>query len=516
MCAVDIGTGSARAGIVRADGQQLARESVPFELVEGPQARHRSFHFADIVDAVSGAVRSALRSAAVAPDAVVGLAVAATCSLVLRDRQARPLRPDEGEGDVLAWCDHRAGAEAMACSRSRHPLVARNGGGVSPEMQTPKLLWLKRQRPEQWQQLGLALDLGDALVLEFTGQASRSLCSLVTKWPYEAARGWSGDYLAELGLDDLPSRVGAHLPVQAPGELAGRLAATAARRLGLPAGLPVATALVDAFAGALGACALTGPGAAGNHLSLVTGTSNAILSLGRSPVRVAGFWGPYPEVIAPGHWVTEAGQSTAGALLDHLLALWTPLPDGRTVSHATVLERLRTLLADEGPALGQDIHLLPDFAGNRSPLADPQARGVIVGLPLERGLDVLCRVYWRAAVALALGLRQLLEHAGEVWSHPEIAVMGGLSREDLLAQLFADATGRRLIRSEEADPVIAGTTALALRAAGESRALVGIARGLVTTTRVFDPDPASRDWIARDYRIFQQLQAQQTLIRGLD
>ncbi len=380
----------------------------------------------------------------------------------------------------------------------------------------PKLLWIKRHRPRHWRRLGQALDLGDALATDATGVPRRSLCSVVAKWPYEEDAGWFGDYLDAIGLSDLLDRVDADLPVCTPGAVAGRLAPAVARSMGLATGIPVAIGLVDAFAGALGATGITEPNMAGNRLSLITGTSNVIMSVGSTRVSASGFWGPYRDVILPGAWVSEAGQSAAGALLDHLLALWGANDAAGGPSHAEVLERIAMLRASEGAGLAAEIHMLPDFAGNRAPFGDPDARGLITGLPLERGMDALCRVYWRGAVSLALGIRQLLAHAGTPWEGQALAILGGFSRTDCLVQLFADVTRRRIVRSESGDRVIAGTAALAFKAAGDRRDLASIAADLSGRTTVFEPDPSTAPQYDKDYRIFRALQRQREAISQVD
>ncbi|WP_367966559.1 FGGY-family carbohydrate kinase [Spiribacter onubensis] len=511
VCAVDVGTRSARAGVVQADGCELAREICAFPLLEGP-AQHRTYRFSDIRIAVRQAVSAAVDSAGVEPAAISGLALSATCSLVLRDAAGEPLSTDPGEGDVVAWCDHRAADEARDCSQSPHALVDRNGGFISPEMQTPKLLWIKRHRPVHWQRLGQALDLSDALAMDVTGVPVRSLCSMVAKWPYDGRSGWLVDYLRTIGLEDLPERVGFSIPIRLPGTVAGPLSGSAADAMSLSAGIPVAVGLVDAFAGALGATGMTSPNAAGNCLNLITGTSNVIMSVGSTRAGASGFWGPYRDVIMPGAWVSEAGQSAAGALLDHLLELWSPGGERGGPSHAEVLDRIDQLYASEGPHLAGDIHLLPDFAGNRAPFGDPSARGLITGLPLERGMDALCRVYWRGAVSLALGIRQLLEHGGMPWDGDELAMLGGFSRTRLLIQLFADVTGRRMVCGEAGDRVIDGTAALALKAAGDNRDLASIAAALIDRTAAFEPDPDASRLFDRDYKIFNTLQKQRDAI----
>ena len=153
--------------------------------------------------------------------------------------------------------------------------------------------------------------------------------------------------------------------------------------------------MIDAHAGALGAL---GAELAGDRLdrrvAMIAGTSTCQMALSREPRFVPGVWGPYFGAVAPGLWLNEGGQSATGALLDHLLD-WTA--EGRALgrrAHDVVLDRIKELRAQEGAAFAHDLHVLPDFHGNRSPLADPRARGVISGLALDGSLDALARLYY--------------------------------------------------------------------------------------------------------------------------
>ena len=106
--------------------------------------------------------------------------------------------------------------------------------------------------------------------------------------------------------------------------------------------------------------------------------------------------------------------------------------------------------------------MLPDFHGNRSPHADPHALGVISGLPLDASFDALCRLYWRSGVAIALGLRAILEqlraHGAAI---DTLHVTGGHTRNPLLMELYADATGCRVVEPAAPDAVLLGTAMVA-------------------------------------------------------
>ena len=162
-----------------------------------------------------------------------------------------------------------------------------------------------------------------------------------------------------------------------------------------------------------------------------------------APRMTPGVWGPYLGAALPGLWLNEGGQSASGALLDHILRLHGLDPTPAT--HARVIARVTELRAAT-PDLAPRLHVLPDFHGNRSPLADPHALGVISGLPLDSSFDALARLYWRTCVALALGLRAILERLNQHgYAIDTLHVTGGHTRNPLLMELYADATRCRTV-----------------------------------------------------------------------
>ena len=102
--------------------------------------------------------------------------------------------------------------------------------------------------------------------------------------------------------------------------------------------------------------------------------------------------------------------------------------------------------------------MLPDFHGNRSPLADPHALGVISGLTLDASFDSLCRLYWRTASRIALGVRHILEtlNAGG-FVIDTLHVTGGHTQNPLLMELYADATGCTVVEPLADEAVLLGT-----------------------------------------------------------
>ena len=518
---VDVGTTSARAGVHDARGRLLGRGQHPIRL-HRPSPDHAEHGSADIWRAVGQAVRTALAAAAAPPRAVRGISFDATCSLVVLDRDGQPVSVSatgEPGWDTIVWLDHRAVAEAEECTASRHRVLDFVGGVMSPEMQTPKLMWLKRNEPESWARAGLFLDLADFLTFRACGSTARSVCTLTCKWTYLAHEtpGWQRDFFAAMGVADLLERGGLPATAAPIATDLGPLLPEAAEALGLTTACRVGTGLIDAHAGALGVLgglAQTEPEGLDRHLGLIAGTSTCHMVLSAEPRAVPGVWGPYLGAVLPGFWLNEGGQSATGALLDHVLALHAAGGTPDAALHARVVARVDELRDAEGADFAAGLHVLPDFHGNRSPLADPHARGVISGLTLDRSFDGLCRLYYRTAVAIVLGTRHILDALNAKGHRIDtLHLTGGHVKNPLLVGLYADATGRRLVLPATEDAVLLGTAMVAAAAAGLHPDLPAACAAMAPAGNERLPDPAATAGFERDHRAFLLMHEQR---RALD
>lgn len=518
VAAVDVGTGSARAGVFDAAGRMLGRAEAPIAMRE--PARDRAEQDGeDIWRAVGTALRAARSEAAAAPEAVAGVGFDATCSLVLRDAAGRPLAVsgDAGEGwDTLLWLDHRARAEAAECTATGHAVLGAVGGVMSPEMQIPKLMWLKRARPEAWARLGLAFDLADFLTWKASGSTARSTCTLACKWGWlgHAPPGWRPDFLAAVGLDDLVARAGLPDAAAPVGADLGPLTAAAAAHLGLTPRARVAAGLIDAHAGALGVLGGLPPQTRARRAALVAGTSNCLMAITAAPLASPGLWGPVRDAALPGLWLTEGGQSAAGALLDHVCRIGGGAPD--PALHARISARIAELRSVEGWDLAAELHVLPDLRGNRSPHADPAALGAISGLGLDASFDGLCRLYWRAAVGVALGLRDVAEAMRDAGAPIErVHATGGHVRNPMLLALYATAVEAPIEAHDRADAVLLGAAIAAAAAAGLHPGLTAAAAAMRTSGREILPDPSGRPRLARDALVLAEMRRHRAALRAL-
>ncbi|MGW9229522.1 FGGY-family carbohydrate kinase [Pseudorhizobium sp. NPDC055634] len=508
VVAVDIGTTSARAGVFDAEGRLLARATYPI-VMRRPLDNHAEHDSEDIWRAACLAVRAAMTEANLAADRVAALGFDATCSLVARDRDGRQLTVSttgEDRFDTIVWLDHRAIAEAEELSATGHAVLDYSGGSLSPEMEMPKLLWLKRHLPRSWERAGYFFDLADFMTWRATGSPARSRCTLTAKWNFLAHRdeGWQQDFLALAGLEDLIERGGLPTDTVPAGSVVGQLSPVAAGELGLDTGCRVTSGLIDAYAGAFGVLGGVEEGAAlDRSVALIGGTSSCIVSFAAEAKPGQSIWGPYYEALLPGRWLVEGGQSATGALLDHVVRMHAAGGEPDRDIHARIAARVQELRAEQGGDFAGDLHVLPDFHGNRSPLADPHVKGVISGLTLDTSFDGLCRLYWRSCVAIVLGIRHILEAMEQYgYRFETLHVTGGHAHNPLLLELYADVTGRKVIVPQTQDAVLLGTAMTAAAGGGLHPDLATAGRAMAAAERDYFPDAGRAGAYDRDYRRF--------------
>ncbi|MCE6951320.1 FGGY-family carbohydrate kinase [Cereibacter sphaeroides] len=501
LLGIDVGTGSARAGLFDLTGRMVASAKCDIGLWrEAGHIVEQSGN--EIWRAVCTATRGALAEARLAPEAVAGIGFDATCSLVVVGEGGAPLPvgpSEDPERNIIVWMDHRAVDQAERVNAMGHPVLRYVGGRISPEMETPKLLWLREHRPAIFDAAWQFFDLADYLGWRATGDLARSTCTVTCKWTYLAhERRWDPDYFRQVGLgvlaDEEFSRIGAR--VVEPGTPLGTgLTPQAAADLGLVTGTPVGAGLIDAHAGGIGT--VGAEGTPERDLAYVFGTSSCTMTTTREPVFVPGVWGPYQSAMVPGMWLNEGGQSAAGAAIEQLLsfhpaaaeaaqaarAAGQPLPVFLATQAAEGLESLSHVVTR---AAG--LHVVPEFLGNRAPFADPHARAVIAGLGIERDLESLVALYVAGICGIAHGLRQIIETQEKAGAGIErIAISGGAGQLDVVRQLIADVTGKPVVASAEAEPVLLGSAILGAVAAGLAPDMRVAMQRMSRTAQVYEP-----------------------------
>jgi FGGY-family pentulose kinase len=531
---VDVGTGSVRAAIFDASGVRLGMGVHPIG-IHRPEQDFAEQSSDEIWAGAGVAIRAALSEASLAPAAIAGIGFDATCSLVLLDADDRPVSVSpsgRGEHNVIVWMDHRAIAQAERINARKHAVLAYVGGTISPEMQTPKLLWLKEQLPAAFTRAARFLDLPDFMTYRATGSDVRSLCSTVCKWTYLGKeKRWDPGYFEAIGLSELVRegfrRIGTQ--VRPLGERVGELAGEPAHELGLIPGIPVGVSIIDAHAGGLGLLGVPLSGAAidfDTRLALIGGTSSCHMAVSPEPRFIEGIWGPYHSAMVPDMWLTEGGQSATGALIDHVLqshARYTELREQAATRGCSVQALLNDCLAELSraapfpAALTRELHVYPDFHGNRSPRADASLRGMISGLRLGDSTQSLALLYYATVQAIAHGTRHIIDALNaRGYRIDTLVACGGDTKNPLFVREHADISACTVVMPREPEAVLLGAAMLGAVAAGGYPSLTAAMSAMNSADQIIEPAAGETyAYHARKHQVFLRMHEDQLAYRNL-
>ncbi|KAI3341549.1 Nup93/Nic96-domain-containing protein [Ustulina deusta] len=482
---IDVGTGSARACLIDSSGDIKALASEAIKLWQ-PQTGYYEQSTTDIWHCICHCVQRVVHQSGVDSSLIKGIGFDATCSLAVfahdTDEPVTVTGPDfENDGNdrnVILWLDHRPVEETEKINATGHNLLRYVGGKMSIEMEIPKVLWLKNNMPAELFDRCKFYDLADALTHLATGNETRSFCSTVCKQGYVpvgvdgSVKGWQEDFYHTIGLSDLVEdnfkRMGGVDGVNgkymSAGELVGTLSENASKQLGLPVGIAVGSGVIDAYAGWIGTVGAkvdtqyghadeTHPAndlaQASTRLAAVAGTSTCHLALSEKPVFVNGVWGPYRDVLLPGFWLAEGGQSATGELLRHVIETHPahkdviPLAEAMHMNVYDYMNAHLRELAEKAAAptvsyLGRHFFFYGDLWGNRSPIADPNMKGAVIGLSPDSSVDGLALYYYATMEFIALQTRQIVEAMNKEGHNIQTIFMSGSQcQNDMLMDLIA-------------------------------------------------------------------------------
>jgi xylulokinase len=409
---VDIGTSSSKAVLVGLDGDLLAT-AVRQHAVDRPGPGMVEMAAEVWWDELVSLTRELLADDAVDVRAV-GTSGMGPCVLLTDDRD-RPLRPA-----ILYGVDTRAVVQIRRLERELGvaDVLERCGSALTSQAAGPKIAWVADEEPDVMARARRFYMPSSWLVRRLTGEYvldhhSASQCTPL----YDVdAQDWYQPWAAQIAAAiDLP-------PLRWPGEVAGAVTVEAAAETGLPAGTPVVTGTIDAWAEAL---SVGGQGV--GDLMLMYGTTMFLIHTVPRKLTSATLWGTVGAL--PGTRNLAGGMATSGAITAWLRELF---------AGADYPELIR-LARDSGPGAG-GLLMLPYFAGERTPVLDPDARGVIAGLTLSHTRGDLYRA---ALESTGFGVRHNIEAVeaagGDI---RRVVAVGGGTQGDLWTQVVSDIIGR--------------------------------------------------------------------------
>ncbi|MGW4132628.1 ribulokinase [Amycolatopsis japonica] len=479
---VDFGTLSGRAVVVRVrDGAELGSAVSEYRHGVIDRILPRTGHGlppdwalqvpSDYVDVLRAAVPEAVRAAGADPADVIGIGTDFTaCTMVPTTADGTPLcELPEFAGDphayVKLWRHHSAQPQAdriNALARKRgESWLPRYGGLISSEWEFAKALEVYEEAPEVYARMRHWVELADWIVWQLTGTYVRNACTAGYKGILQDGRYPSSEFLEELasGFGSFVDDKLVH-PLGALGAKAGSLSAQGAEWTGLPEGIAVAVGNVDAHVTAPAVQAVE-PG----QMVAIMGTSTCHVMNGAELREVPGMCGVVDGGIVSGKWGYEAGQSGVGDIFAWFVEHGTPasyVDDAREAGIS--VHELLTRLASMQEIGEHGLVALDWHSGNRSVLVDHELSGVVVGQTLATRPEDTYRALLEATAFGTRTIIETFERAGVPVT--ELIVAGGLVKNPLLMQIYADVTNLPLSVAGSAQSPALGSAIHAAVAAG--------------------------------------------------
>ncbi len=490
LLGIDIGTSSSKGALVALDGRIVARHSIAhgFDMPRPGWAEQDA-------DAVwwrefCQISRALIAKSGVDSARIAGVACSAIAPTMLPlDEHYRPLRPA-----ILYGIDTRAIDEIAELNAlmGEDAIFARASQALSAQSVGPKVLWYRKNQPALFKKTHKILTAASYLVFRLTGRfvVDNYVAPYFTPFFDVKALAWHAPWVEQVcPLEWLPR-------TRWSIERAGRVTAKAAAETGLPAGAPVAVGTADALAEAVAAGAMS----AGDMMVMYGTTLFMIQTTSRfRPHR--DLWASVH--LRPGAAILAGGLATSGALLtwfrDQLGA------EERGIAKASGLNAFALLSehAAGAPPGSAGLITLPFFSGERTPINDPQARGMFFGLSLSHSR---AHLYRSCLEGIAYGLRHNMEAMADIDATPRrLIAIGGGAQDRLWTQICSDVTGlsqdlpRRTIGAAYGDAYIAGM------AAGLFDDWRVLTEEWIEIERRIEPDPAAKATYDRLYPIYRAL-----------
>lgn len=505
---VDFGTLSGRAVVVRIDdGHELASaehayshgvitEALPGSDVRLPPQWALQVP-SDYVNVLRTAVPQAIAWAGIDPADVIGIGTDFTaCTMIPVLRDGTPLCElprfaDRPHSYAKLWRHHSPQPQAdrinaVAAERGE-PWLSRYGGLISSEWEFAKGLEILEQDPQIYDEMDHFVEAADWIVWQLSGEYVRNACSAGYKGIRQDGAYPSQDFLAAL-QPEFAGFVSEKLD-QAIGELgdrAGFLTARAAEWTGLPEGIPVAVGNVDAHVTVAAADALES-----GQLVAIMGTSTCHVVNSEVLRDVRGMCGVVDGGILRGRWGYEAGQSGVGDIFAWFVNNCVPESYQLAARDADLsLHEYLTELAAHQRVGEHGLIALDWHSGNRSVLVDHELSGVMVG----QTLATTCVDMYRALLeATAFGTRMIVEtFVDSGVPVTEFVVAGGLLKNRLLMQIYADVLNLPLSTVPSTQAPALGSAIHAATAAGVFSDVSAAAKQMGNKTRgAYTPIPAN-------------------------
>jgi xylulokinase len=479
---IDIGTFESKGVIVDGDGRVVASASRSHKMLV-PQpgwAEHRPKQ--DWWGDFTYICKKMLAESRIAPNSIRAVAASAIGPCML---------PVDEKGEALSnaalyGVDTRAAAEIeeLDSAIGRERILNRCGNALTSQSVGPKILWLKKNRPDIFRKAAKIVTSTTYLVQKLTGECVIDHYSAANFSPLYLIdrQGWSSELTSDIiEIERLPKVMWAT-------DVAGHVTAAAARATGLAKGTPVTVGTIDAAAEAVSVGVVN----AGDMMVMYGSTIFTIL-LSRNRIEDARLW--YAPWLFPNVHASMAGLATSGTLTH-----WFRDVTARELEKDKAFASLAKEAEASSPG-ANGLVMLPYFSGERTPIHDALAKGMIFGLNLTHGRGDLYRALLEG---IAYGTNHIVDTYREIGNVPKkLLAVGGGTKNRVWLQATSDVSGMAQTVCEKTIGASYGDAFLAALAVGD------VARRDITRwnpeERRIAPDRKNRATYQNQYRVFRQL-----------
>ncbi|MDY7010013.1 MAG: xylulokinase [Planctomycetota bacterium] len=476
---IDVGTSGTKALIMDAGGRVLAT-ATGSHTVSAPRPSWSEQNPHQWWSATVNAVRAAVAAAKIDGSQIAGIGLSGQMhGLVCLDDSGKALRP------AIIWNDQRTAEQAEQIERTaggKAALVGLVGNVAMTSFTLTKLMWVRRNEPRIYKRIRHILLPKDYIRLRMTGEYAGDVSDMSgTLMLDQRRRDWSKKILKLFAIDQniLP-------PVYESHEISGEVTRLASLRLGIPAGVPVVAGAGDQPAGAVG-CGVVKAGL----VSAAMGTSGVVLT--HSPRYItdpAGGVQTFCSAVAGEYCIFGCILSAGGSVQ------WL----GETLGDSYKSfdrQAARVRAGCDG------LFFLPYLTGERTPHADPLARGGWIGITARTTRGQLIRSVMEGATFAMNDALTILRARGV--RPRQIRLSGGGARSALWRQMQADIYGSTCVTVRTEEGPAYGAAILAAVGAGKYNSVPQACRTIVKTTQTIKPDPETRRAYARYYRQYRRM-----------
>lgn len=488
LLGIDIGTSACKVAVFGREGQVIASQSGDYP-VYYPQEGWAEQNPEEWWEAVCGAIRRALEKGGIQPEEIAGVGI---------DGQSWSAIALDKEGNVLTntpiWMDTRA---QSICDRLNEEIGADAifevaGNSLQPSYTTAKILWYQENLPEIYEKIDKILQSNSYIAYRLTGAVTQDVSQGYGLHCFDMKRGvWDEDMCRKLGIpmEFLPDIVSCDTVV-------GTVTEQAARESGLAVGTPVVAGGLDAACGTLGAGVIH-PGETQEQGGQAGGMSICMDTYKADPRLILGYH------VVPGQWLLQGGTTGGGGVMrwfEREFADYERMMEKETGESSLV--QFNHLAEQVAP--GSDgLVFLPYMAGERSPIWNPDAKGVFYGLDFSKTKGHMVRACMEG---VAFSLRHNLDVAEEAGAKVEVLrAMGGSANSLLWTQIKADVTGKEIVVPSSDTATTLGAAILAGVGVGFYKSYEEAVSLTVKETRRHTPNPENAEIYNHTYETYRKL-----------